>query len=201
MRRIRRSLLARSSPGFDCFNNNTKIKRWMTRWSTPRLHWFKLDFDGSAQYNYQASGGFIRDHLGNMVAAYAGNLRDNIVTQAEGMTLLWGLKIANSIGIKHLEIEGDSRIIIESTKGNTSAGWKVEPILRDIRCFLVKMEDFTICHIFREGNRAIDSMAAEGRLHKSLQCWRDPNLLPITIKEILGKEKAFTQERTVPSAQ
>ncbi|XP_059066358.1 uncharacterized protein LOC131857674 [Cryptomeria japonica] len=145
-----------------------------------------MNFDGSAQCNYQEGGGVIKD---------------NTVTQAEGMALLWGLKMANSIGIKHLEIEGDSQIIIDSTKGNTSAGWRVEPIPRDIRCFLVKMEDFTICHIFREGNRAADSMVAEGRLQNGLRCWRDPNLLPITIKEILEKEKAFIQERTVPSAQ
>ncbi|XP_059065557.1 uncharacterized protein LOC131857295 [Cryptomeria japonica] len=173
----------------------------MTRWSTPRLHWFKLNFDGSAQRNCQVGGGIIRDHLGNMVVAYAGNLRDNTVTQAEGMALLWGLKMANSIGIKHLEIKGDSQIIIDSIKGNAFAGWRVEPILRDIGCFLVKMEDFTICHIFREGNSAVDSMAAEGRLQNGLRCWRDSNLLPITIKEILEKEKAFFKERTAPSAQ
>ncbi|XP_059077972.1 uncharacterized protein LOC131876559 [Cryptomeria japonica] len=115
-----------------------------------------------------AGGGVIRDHLGNMVVAYVGNLRDNTVTQDEGMALLWGLKMANSIGIKHLEIEGDSQIIIDSTKGNALVGWRVEPILRDIRCFLVKMEDFTICHIFIEGNRAADSIAAEGRLQNGL---------------------------------
>ncbi|XP_057867375.2 uncharacterized protein LOC131074704 [Cryptomeria japonica] len=136
-----------------------------------------------------------------MVATYAGNLRDNTVTQAKGMALLLGLKMANSIGIKHLEIEGDSQIIIDSIKENTLAGWRVEPILRDIRCFLVKMEDFTICHIFREGNKAIDSMAVEGRLQNGLRCWRDSNLLPITIKEILEKEKTFSKERTTPSAQ
>ncbi|XP_059067723.1 uncharacterized protein LOC131858491 [Cryptomeria japonica] len=136
-----------------------------------------------------------------MVAAYAGNLRDNMITQDEGMALLWGLKMVNSIGIKHLEIEGDSQIIIDSIKGNASAGWRVEPILRDITYFLVKMEDFTICHIFREGNRVVDSMAAEGRLQNDLRCWRDSNLLPITIKEILEKEKALFKERTTPSAQ
>ncbi|XP_057837587.1 uncharacterized protein LOC131047824 [Cryptomeria japonica] len=136
-----------------------------------------------------------------MVATYAGNLSESLVSQAEGMALLWGLKMANDIGIKHLEIEGDSQVIIDSIKGNASAGWRVEPILRDIRCLLVKMEDFIIDHIFREGNRATDSMVAEGRLQMGLRCWRDPNLLPIPVKEILDKEKALCQERTNPSAQ
>ncbi|XP_059063997.1 uncharacterized protein LOC131856333 [Cryptomeria japonica] len=136
-----------------------------------------------------------------MIVAYAGNLSESSVTQAEGMALLWGLKMANDIGIKHLEIEGDSKVIIDSIKGKASAGWKVEPIMRDIRQLLVKMEDFTIDHIFREGNRAADSMAAEGRLQMSLRCWKNPNTLPITVKEILDKEKALCQERTNPSAQ
>ncbi|XP_059066387.1 uncharacterized protein LOC131857704 [Cryptomeria japonica] len=136
-----------------------------------------------------------------MVVAYAGNLNESSFSQVEGMALLWELKMANDIGIKHLEIEGDSQVIIDSIKGNASAGWRVEPILRDIRCLLVKMEDFTIDHIFREGNRVADSMAAEGRLQMGLRCWRDPNLLPITIKEILDKEKALCQERTNPSTQ
>ncbi|XP_059076661.1 uncharacterized protein LOC131875939 [Cryptomeria japonica] len=188
-------------PVFDRFNNSTKNKRQMTRWSTPRLHWFKLNFDGSAQSNCQVGGGVIQEHLGNTVAAYAGNLRNNTVTQAEGMALLWGLKMANSIGIKHLEIEGDSQIIIDSVKGNALVGWRVEPIMRDIRCLLVKLEDFTIRNIFREGNRAADSMAADGRLQNGLRCWRDPSLLPVTTKEILEKEKAFTQEWTVLSTQ
>ncbi|XP_057813277.2 uncharacterized protein LOC131027275 [Cryptomeria japonica] len=55
-----------------------------------------------------AGGGIIHDQLGNVVAAYTGYLKNNVVTQAEGMALLWGLKFANSIGIKQLEIEGDS---------------------------------------------------------------------------------------------
>ncbi|XP_059070632.1 uncharacterized protein LOC131860264 [Cryptomeria japonica] len=136
-----------------------------------------------------------------MVAVYTRNLRNNTITQAEGMTLLWGLKMDNSIGIKHLEIEGDSQIIVDYVKGNSSTEWRVEPILRDIRCLLVKMEDFTICHIFREGNRAADSMVADGRLQNGLRCWRDPSLLPVTTKEILEKEMAFTQEGTVLYAQ
>ncbi|XP_057873763.1 uncharacterized protein LOC131079748 [Cryptomeria japonica] len=136
-----------------------------------------------------------------MVAAYVGNLSESSVTQAEGIALLWGLKMANDIGIKHLEIEGDSQVIIDSIKGKASAGWRVEPILRDIRHLLVKMEDFTIDHIFREGNRVVDSMAAEGRLQMGLRCWRNPNMLPITVKEILDKEKALCQERTNPPAQ
>ncbi|XP_057831440.1 uncharacterized protein LOC131042138 [Cryptomeria japonica] len=149
----------------------------------------------------KAGGGVIRDQLGDMIAAYAGNLSESSVTQAKGMALLWGLKMANDIGIKHLEIEGDSKVIIDSIKGKALARWKVEPILRDIRQLLVKMEDFTIDHIFREGNRATDSMVAKGRLQMGLRCWRNPNALPITVKEILDKEKALCQERTNPSAQ
>ncbi|XP_059067563.1 uncharacterized protein LOC131858358 [Cryptomeria japonica] len=115
----------------------------MTKWLAPKHHWYKLNFDGSAQNTCQAGGGIIHDHMGNTVAAYAGNLKNHIVTQAEGMDLLWGLKFSNSIGIKQLQIGGDSQIIVETVSGRSTAGWKVDSILRDVRILMDNLDGFT----------------------------------------------------------
>ncbi|XP_057846127.2 uncharacterized protein LOC131055759 [Cryptomeria japonica] len=160
-----------------------------------------MNFDGSTNCTCQAGGGIIQDHLGNTVVAYAGNLKNNTITQAEGMALPWGLKLAISIGIKKLEIEGDSQIIVESVKGSSTAVWHVDSILRDVIGLLINPDDFIICHIFREGNEAADSMTVVGRLQNGLGCWGDPSLLPVTTMAILEKEKAYAQEGTVSSAQ
>ncbi|XP_059077960.1 uncharacterized protein LOC131876550 [Cryptomeria japonica] len=152
-----------------------------------------MNFDGSAQNVCQVGGGIICDHLGNIVAAYAGNLKNHIVTQAKGMALLWGLRFATSIGIKHLEIEGDSQITVEMVSGRSTARWKVDPILRDARMLMANLEGFTIRQIFREGNATADSMVVAGRLQKSLRCWRNANLLPVTTKVILEIEKNQVQ--------
>ncbi|XP_059076617.1 uncharacterized protein LOC131875912 [Cryptomeria japonica] len=170
---------------FEFFNNSAKIKSKKTKWLAPKPHWYKLNFDGSSQNVCQVGGGIIRDHLGNTVAAYASNLKNHTITQAEEMALLWGQRFATSISIKHLEIEGDSQIIMEMVSSRSVVGWKVDPILRDVRMLLANLDDFTIRHIFREGNAAMDSMAVVGRLQNNLRCWRSPNLLPVTTKVIL----------------
>ncbi|XP_059066931.1 uncharacterized protein LOC131858058 [Cryptomeria japonica] len=118
-----------------------------------------------------------------------GSLENHTVTQAEGMTLLWGLKFATAIGIRQLEIEGDSKVIVEVFSGRSVAGWKVESILRDARMFLANLDCFTIHHIFKEGNVAANSLVVVGRLQDGLRCWRNIGLLPMTTKEILEKEK------------
>ncbi|XP_057865969.2 uncharacterized protein LOC131073536 [Cryptomeria japonica] len=122
------------------------------------------------QNDCQAGGGVIYDHLGNTVATYAGNLNNHTITQPKGMALLGGVRFATSIGIKHLEIEGDLQIIVEAVSGRSAVGWKVDPILRDARMLLANLNGFTIRHIFREGNVFADSMAAVGRLQNGLRC-------------------------------
>ncbi|XP_057869009.2 uncharacterized protein LOC131076016 [Cryptomeria japonica] len=149
---------------FKLFNNTSKINRKRTKWLSPSPSWHKLNFDGSAQNIWQAGGGVICDHQGTTIVAYAGSLKNPIVTQAEGMALLWGLKLATAIGIRQLEIEGDSKVIVEAISGRSIVGWKVESILRDARMFLANLDSFTIYRILREGNADADSMVVIGRL-------------------------------------
>ncbi|XP_059067832.1 uncharacterized protein LOC131858564 [Cryptomeria japonica] len=129
---------------FEVFNNNAKSKRKKTKWLAPKPHCHKYNFDGSAQNICQGGAIIIRDHLGNIVAAYVGNPKNHTVTQAKGMALLWGLRFAKSIGIKHLEIEGDSQIIVEMVSGRSASGWQVDPILRDARMLMANLDGFTI---------------------------------------------------------
>ncbi|XP_057871388.2 uncharacterized protein LOC131077831 [Cryptomeria japonica] len=176
-------------PEFEVFNNSTKINRKKTKWLAPNRHWYKLNFDGSAQNACQAGGGVICDHHGNIVAAYAGSLKNHTITQAEGMAILLGLRFSTTIDIKHLEIEDNSQIIVEAIRGRSIAGWKVDSVLRDARMLLTNLDDFTIRQIFTEGNVVADSIAAMGRLQNGLQCWRNPDLLPMITKEILETGK------------
>ncbi|XP_057860499.1 uncharacterized protein LOC131069162 [Cryptomeria japonica] len=140
----------------------------MTKWEAPSPSWHKLNFDGAVHNNWQAGGGVIRDHQGKIIIAYTGSLRNHIVNQAEGMSLLWGMKFAIAIGIRQLEIEGDSKIIMEVVDGRSAVGSKVEVVLRDVRMLLSNLDSFTICHIYIEGNVVVDSMVAFGMLQDGL---------------------------------
>lgn len=81
---------------------------------------------------------------------------------------------------------------MEVVSGRSVARWKVDSILRDARMLLANLDGFTIRHIFKKGNVVVDSMAGVGRLQNGLQCWRNPDLLPIITKMILeiGKMKS-----------
>ncbi|XP_059067677.1 uncharacterized protein LOC131858456 [Cryptomeria japonica] len=134
-------------------------------------------------------GGVIRDHQGGLIVDFAGSLKNHIVNQVKGMALLWEMKFATTIGIRQLEIEGDSKIIVEAASGRTAVGWKVEAILRDARMLLANLDGFTIHHIYKEGNAATDSMVVVNMLQEGLRCWRSTIPLPVITKEILEKEK------------
>ncbi|XP_059076435.1 uncharacterized protein LOC131875779 [Cryptomeria japonica] len=131
---------------------------------SPKTPLVQTEFDGFVQNVCQAGGEIIHDHLGKTVPGYTGNLKNHTVTQAKVMALLWGLRFATSIGIKQLEIEGDSQIIMEMVSGRYTAGWKVDSILRDFMMLLANLDGFTIQHIFKEGNAATDSMVVVGML-------------------------------------
>ncbi|XP_059066045.1 uncharacterized protein LOC131857456 [Cryptomeria japonica] len=159
----------------------------------PSSSWHKLNFVEAAHNNRKVGGGVIRDHQGGFIASFEGSLRNHTVNQVEGMTILWGMKFSTAMGIRQLEIEGDSKIIIEVVKGRTAAGWKVDAILSDTRILLANLDNFTIHHIYREGNAAADSMAIVDMLQEGLQCCRSTEPLPVITKEILEKEKTKSQ--------
>jgi len=51
---------------------------------------------------------------------------------AKGLAMLWGLKIAHSMGVDKLQVEGDSKIIIEVAIGRSNSSWKLKDIMDDI---------------------------------------------------------------------
>ncbi|XP_057843413.1 uncharacterized protein LOC131052802 [Cryptomeria japonica] len=170
----------------------------MTKWKSPSPSWHKLNFDGEAHNNWQARGGVIRDHQDGLISTFVGSLRNHTVNQVERMALLWGMKLAIAIGIRQIEIEGDSKIIVEVVSGRTATGWKVEAILRDVRMLLANLDSFTICHIYREENAAANSMATISMLQEGLRCWRNVDPLPVITKEILERERLGVKNVSPP---
>ncbi|XP_059066396.1 uncharacterized protein LOC131857710 [Cryptomeria japonica] len=138
------------------------MERLNTRWLAPSPSWFKLNFDGTAHSGVAVGGGIIRDNLGNLVLAYARNFGSALSNMAEALALFWGLKLALAIDAKRLIIEGDSKMIIEVTKGLSRISWMINNILKDIWSMIVWLEEFHIQHIYREGNSVADSLVGAG---------------------------------------
>jgi ribonuclease HI len=80
--------------------------------------------------------------------------------EAEYMGLLTGLKMAAMAGVKHLLIEGDSKLVVDQVRGE----WKVKsPRLKELHaraCIALMAFDYAaIRHIDRKNNAAADKAA------------------------------------------
>ena len=92
-------------------------------------------------------GGMIRDNKGRMLLAYSGQLGKVSNNTMEVMALYWDLKLVIIVGWRDVEIEGNSKLIIEIIKGNMREGWVIKDVLEDIRYILTILNRFDLKHI------------------------------------------------------
>ncbi|GLJ49576.1 hypothetical protein SUGI_1051490 [Cryptomeria japonica] len=85
-------------------------RRREVKWERSSKSYMKLNFDGASKRNPVRSGAgcVIRDHGGHIKKTLLARLLDGSNNMAKGSTLLEGLKLAISLGISKLHIEGDS---------------------------------------------------------------------------------------------
>jgi len=150
----------------------------------------KLNFDGATKANGCTSGGgVIRDEHGDLVAAYAGGLGKHSNNIVEAMALLWGLKVVISLGISHLHIQGDSKIILDAITGLSTCGWKLSDIISDIQTILHGIPNVSFSHTYREGNSVADGLANFGQEFQIWRVWRQISSIPGHIGMLIHKEK------------
>ncbi|XP_059077175.1 uncharacterized protein LOC131876284 [Cryptomeria japonica] len=168
------------------------MERLNSRWLAPSPSWLKLNFDGAARTGVVAGGGIIRDRFGNLILAYAGDFGSASSNMVEAVALFWGLKLALNINAKRLTIEGDSKLIIEATKGASGISLMISNILKDIWPIIVWLEEFQLQYIYREGNSVVDSLVAVGLEMKGMRCWRHLDSLSDIQKSLIGRDQNFT---------
>lgn len=101
------------------------------------------------------------------------------------MALAWGIYITLSMGIRIMDIKGDSMLIIDVDKGRNKLNWKIEGTIRDTLRLISELDSFRLMHIYREDNRVADSMVAIGLNFSRVICWRSHNSLPDHVNFLL----------------
>ncbi|XP_057866294.1 uncharacterized protein LOC131073796 [Cryptomeria japonica] len=88
----------------------------MATWVPPPLGHYKLHFDGASRGNpgMAGAGMAILDHNAVLILAQCHALRSQSNNFAESEALSLGIDMAISLGIKHLHIQGDSMVVIQS---------------------------------------------------------------------------------------
>ncbi|XP_057834540.2 uncharacterized protein LOC131045046 [Cryptomeria japonica] len=120
----------------------------------PLQGWHKLNFDGSASpaLGIVATRGVIRLRTRDLIVAFTWNLNGCSSNQAKGMTLRWGLKLALTIGLSRVIIEGDSKLIINVVTGRSMINWSIDGVIKYIQLLLLGLDAYHIDHVYKEDN-------------------------------------------------
>lgn len=76
-----------------------------------------------------AIGFIIRDNIGNPLLVGAKKSYSLSVPRTEALALWEELSIAFQRGIKKIHIEGDSKLVIDCTRGNTFIPWRLKCVV------------------------------------------------------------------------
>ena len=94
------------------------------------------------------------------------------VPVAETTALRNGLVAAKQKGLRRLEVEGDSKLVIDAVNGVSAPPWRLKKIIEDIRMLAQDFEVVQFKHIFREANFVADAIADLGH-NCSFSTWHD----------------------------
>lgn len=89
-------------------------------WKRRAMGWSKLNVNGSAKRNLLGAGGVIKTEQGDWTLGFTKFISIGDAKLAEAQVLFLGLKIANSLNIKNIEIETDCQQIYTLEEENIS---------------------------------------------------------------------------------
>lgn len=133
-------------------------------WQAPHQGLYKLNFDGASRGNPREAGlgCCIHDWEGRIVASLDKPLGITSNNLAEVYALIEGLLLCRRLGLDSIEIEGDSTIIVNAVRKGSTPNWFLNSYIHRVMDILRDFNHFKINHIYREGNKCVDSLANRG---------------------------------------
>jgi ribonuclease HI len=123
---------------------------------------YKLQFDGCSKSNPGIAGAgaviYKFNKEINHIVQFVGNNSTNNVAEYTGLII--GLKLAIDMGIKKLNVEGDSLLVIKQMKGEYKV--KSENLIdlyNEAKQLTTNFEYINFIHIYREKNKRADELS------------------------------------------
>ncbi|KAJ9186725.1 hypothetical protein P3X46_002268 [Hevea brasiliensis] len=134
-------------------------------WTCPPDDVFKLNTDGSLPNSggIACGGGLIRDSNGRWIKGFKAVFGKTSVLGVELWSILEGMKLAKSLGLKDINAESDNLIAVQILAGVLQPPGVVLSVISAIQFLLTPDWKVTFSHVLREANYAADSLA--GHLH------------------------------------
>jgi ribonuclease HI len=118
--------------------------------------------DGASRGNPGPSGAgvLILDQHDRQILELSSFLETATNNQAEYLALISGLKAAEDIGIKRLQIFLDSELVVKQVLGEYRVrNPRLLPLFREVMARLQQFDDYAIVHVSREFNQQADKLA------------------------------------------
>lgn len=96
------------------------------------MHSLKLNSDGSYQGGLAACGGLIRNDKGQFISGFHCNLGSASSVQAELWSLLLGLHLARSMGIRFLMPKLNSKVVMTMVLAKRTHCAHLQPVLEEV---------------------------------------------------------------------
>jgi ribonuclease HI len=130
-------------------------------WKQPQDGWFKLNCDGAhkSSINLSGCGGLLRNSYGICVSSFARKIGSCDALHAEMWGMYIGMDLARRQGITHLQVESDSKVLVDMVTGNCKVNGRIPTLIRRIRDLKTLDWQVQINHTWREGNRSADWLA------------------------------------------
>ena len=153
-------------PDLDIMNSSVREVRrrkvGRVQWRPPEQSWIKLNVDGAFSQSTQCAGGggLVRDHKGEILAAFSAGLEGSSGLEAEVSAVLLGILMAKQHG-SQIWIEVDAEVVARWLATDQLGAASVCSEFAKIRRELDEV-NWKVTHIFREGNKAADFLAGVG---------------------------------------
>ena len=129
---------------------------------------YSLYFDGCSKGNPGKAGAGAVIYKNNIeiacISIFVGEKETNNIAEYNG--LLIGLQEARKLGITHLEVKGDSQLVIKQMKGEYQV--KAPTLLKLYQKAKQLQKEFTqisFTHVYRTDNKRADQLSNEGLLN------------------------------------
>lgn len=148
--------------------NKVSVLRVATpvRWAKLKASWMKLNTDGSSLGNpgLARGGGLIENEEGRWVVGFARKIGITTSFLAKLWTLRDGLSLCVSRSFVAVEVELDSKSIVDAISNLEYSNTFASPLMDDCSHFIKQVPQICFKHCFREANRCADALARMGGL-------------------------------------
>ncbi|PNX95042.1 ribonuclease H [Trifolium pratense] len=109
--------------------------------------------------NLSGCGGLLRDNNDICLSSFARKIGSCDALHAEMWGMYIGMDLARRQGITHLQVESDSKVLVEMVTGNYNDNRNIPTLVRRIRDLTNLNWHVQINHTWREGNKSADWLA------------------------------------------